>query len=70
MAQPTPLDFMDEIDAALDLRNVFIVVNYTKDRTKNAQLVIISLRYTDTPPCFSCWNLSPADRKDVFELSH
>ena len=28
---------MDEIDAALDFRNVSIVANYIKDRTKNAQ---------------------------------
>ena len=43
--QPTPLYFMDEIDAALDFRNVSIVANYIKDRTKNAQFIIISLRY-------------------------
>ena len=36
--------FMDEIDAALDFRNVSIVANYIKDRTKNAQFIIISLR--------------------------
>ncbi|CDO73402.1 hypothetical protein BN946_scf185013.g36 [Trametes cinnabarina] len=41
---PTPLYFMDEIDAALDFRNVSIVANYIKDRTKNAQFIIISLR--------------------------
>ena len=35
---------MDEIDAALDFRNVSIVANYIKQRTKNAQFVIISLR--------------------------
>lgn len=35
---------MDEIDAALDFRNVSIVANYIKDRTKNAQFIIISLR--------------------------
>ena len=45
IAQPTPLYFMDEIDAALDFRNVSIVANYIKDRTKNAQFIIISLRY-------------------------
>lgn len=43
-SQPTPLYFMDEIDAALDFRNVSIVANYIKDRTKNAQFIIISLR--------------------------
>jgi len=41
---PTPLYFMDEIDAALDFRNVSIIANYIKDRTKNAQFIIISLR--------------------------
>ena len=44
LTQPTPLYFMDEIDAALDFRNVSIVANYIKDRTKNAQFIIISLR--------------------------
>lgn len=39
---------MDEIDAALDFRNVSIVANYIKDRTKNAQFIIISLRYAVT----------------------
>ena len=35
---------MDEIDAALDFKNVSIVANYVKERTKNAQFIIISLR--------------------------
>ncbi|EOD30555.1 hypothetical protein EMIHUDRAFT_72589, partial [Emiliania huxleyi CCMP1516] len=39
-----PLYVMDEIDAALDFRNVSIVGNYIKERTRNAQFVIISLR--------------------------
>lgn len=42
--KPTPLYVMDEIDAALDFRNVSIVANYIKGRTKNAQFVVISLR--------------------------
>lgn len=42
--KPTPIYVMDEIDAALDFRNVSIVANYIKERTKNAQFVIISLR--------------------------
>uniref|UniRef100_A0AAR5Q6Q8 Structural maintenance of chromosomes protein n=1 Tax=Dendroctonus ponderosae TaxID=77166 RepID=A0AAR5Q6Q8_DENPD len=42
--KPSPLYIMDEIDAALDFKNVSIVGNYIKDRTKNAQFIIISLR--------------------------
>lgn len=42
--KPTPLYVMDEIDAALDFRNVSIIAKYIKGRTKNAQFVVISLR--------------------------
>ncbi|KAJ3416526.1 hypothetical protein HDV05_001263 [Chytridiales sp. JEL 0842] len=42
--KPTPLYVMDEIDAALDFRNVSIVGSYIKERTKNGQFIIISLR--------------------------
>ncbi|GAA5853566.1 hypothetical protein JCM8547_002508 [Rhodosporidiobolus lusitaniae] len=43
--KPTPLYFMDEIDAALDFRNVSIVANYIKEKTHGgAQFIIISLR--------------------------
>ncbi|TNN08982.1 Structural maintenance of chromosomes protein, partial [Schistosoma japonicum] len=42
--KPTPLYVMDEIDAALDFKNVSIVGNYLKERTKNAQFIVISLR--------------------------
>lgn len=42
--KPTPLYFMDEIDAALDFKNVSIVAEYIKKRTKDAQFIIISLR--------------------------
>lgn len=42
--KPTPLYFMDEIDAALDFKNVSIVGDYIKKRTKDAQFIIISLR--------------------------
>merc|ERR1712071_418241 len=42
--RPTPFYVMDEIDAALDFKNVSIIGNYVKYRTKNAQFIIISLR--------------------------
>merc|ERR1712025_549798 len=42
--KPTPLYVMDEIDAALDFKNVSIVADYIKKCTKNAQFIIISLR--------------------------
>ncbi|KAH0575730.1 SMC4-like protein [Spironucleus salmonicida] len=35
---------VDEIDAALDFRNVSLVANYLKEQTKECQFVIISLR--------------------------
>ena len=59
---------MDEIDAALDFRNVSIVANYIKDRTKNAQFIIISLRsvYRHGVKCAQLMFL----RNDMFELSH
>ncbi|KAG1728125.1 RecF/RecN/SMC N terminal domain-containing protein [Suillus occidentalis] len=39
----TPLFFMDRMDAALGFGGVSIVANYIKDRTKNAQFIIIFL---------------------------
>ncbi|KAI8873183.1 RecF/RecN/SMC protein [Ramicandelaber brevisporus] len=42
--RPTPLYVMDEIDAALDFRNVSIVGEYVRTQTKQAQFLIISLR--------------------------
>ncbi|CAK8682655.1 unnamed protein product [Clavelina lepadiformis] len=42
--RPTPLYVMDEIDAALDFKNVTIIAHYIVERTKNAQFIIISLR--------------------------
>ncbi|KAJ1676836.1 Structural maintenance of chromosomes protein 4 [Spiromyces aspiralis] len=42
--KPTPIYVMDEIDAALDFRNVSIVANYIREQTRDAQFVIISLR--------------------------
>ncbi|MES1912138.1 MAG: Structural maintenance of chromosomes protein 4 [Cercozoa sp. M6MM] len=41
---PTRLYVMDEIDAALDFKNVSIVANYIKQKTQDAQFIIISLR--------------------------
>lgn len=35
---------MDEIDAALDYRNVSIVASYVKRQACNAQFIVISLR--------------------------
>ena len=42
--KPSPLYIMDEIDAALDFKNVSIIANYIKQRTRNTQFLIISLR--------------------------
>jgi structural maintenance of chromosome 4 len=42
--KPTPLYVMDEIDAALDYKNVSVVAHYLKQRTDMAQFIIISLR--------------------------
>mmetsp|Transcript_6086 Transcript_6086/g.9026 ORF Transcript_6086/g.9026 Transcript_6086/m.9026 type:complete len:1325 (+) Transcript_6086:13-3987(+) len=42
--KPTCFYIMDEIDAALDFKNVSIIANYIKDRCQSAQFIIISLR--------------------------
>lgn len=43
--RPTPIYVMDEIDAALDFRNVSIVASYIRHRTvQSAQFLVISLR--------------------------
>ena len=42
--KPSPLYVLDEIDSALDFRNVSIIANYIKDQTKDSQFIIISLR--------------------------
>lgn len=64
---------MDEIDAALDFRNVSIVANYIKDRTKNAQFIIISLRFVAPFIIIIIAVQIPyhlLSRNDMFELSH
>ena len=38
----TPFYVMDEIIAALDFKNVSNIANYIKERTKNAQFIIIT----------------------------
>jgi len=42
--KPSPLYCLDEIDAALDYRNVSIVGQYLQKRAKDCQFIIISLR--------------------------
>jgi structural maintenance of chromosome 4 len=42
--KPTPFYVMDEIDAALDFRNVSIIANYLRARTTDAQFIVVSLR--------------------------
>ncbi|CUG91447.1 Hypothetical protein, putative [Bodo saltans] len=42
--RPTPVYVMDEIDAALDFKNVSIVANYVLRQATGAQFIIISLR--------------------------
>lgn len=42
--RPCPVYIMDEIDAALDFRNVSIVANYIKGRCAGAQFIVVSLR--------------------------
>ena len=44
MYKPSPLYCMDEIDAALDYKNVAIVGKYIREKAKNCQFIIISLR--------------------------
>ena len=42
--QPTPFYVMDEIDAALDFKNVKMIARFVKQKTTNSQFIIISLR--------------------------
>ena len=59
---------MDEIDAALDFKNVSIVANYIKERTRNAQFIIISLRAW--PFCASCAWTPPSPPRHFFSRTH
>ena len=43
--KPNALYVMDEVDAALDFQNVSIIAGYIKGQTKNAQFIVVSLRY-------------------------
>jgi structural maintenance of chromosome 4 len=42
--KPSPLYFMDEIDAALDYKNVEMLARYIKERSLKCQFLVISLR--------------------------
>lgn len=42
--KPSPFYVMDEIDAALDFKNVSIISNYILEKTKDSQFLIVSLR--------------------------
>ena len=43
--KPNALYVMDEVDAALDFQNVGVIANYIKAKTRNAQFIVVSLRY-------------------------
>lgn len=43
--KPNSLYVMDEVDAALDFQNVSVIANYIKGETRNAQFIVVSLRY-------------------------
>lgn len=42
--KPTPLYVMDEIDAAFDNNNVMIIANYLREKTTDAQFIVVSNR--------------------------
>lgn len=43
--KPNALYVMDEVDAALDFQNVSVIASYIKGQTRNAQFIVVSLRY-------------------------
>ena len=61
---------MDEIDAALDFKNVSIVANYIKERTRNAQFIIISLRALPPHRCARAGLLAHPGLCPCARLSH
>ncbi|CEF68320.1 Structural maintenance of chromosomes protein 4 [Strongyloides ratti] len=68
---PTPLYIMDEIDAALDFRNVAIIGQYIKQRTLNAQFIVISLRkemYELADKCVEIWKLNDKTRSACSDM--
>uniref|UniRef100_A0A0N5BHH1 Structural maintenance of chromosomes protein n=1 Tax=Strongyloides papillosus TaxID=174720 RepID=A0A0N5BHH1_STREA len=57
---PTPLYIMDEVDAALDIRNVAIIGLHIKEKTANAQFIVVSLRkemYELADDCICIWKV-------------
>ena len=44
--KPSPIYCLDEIDAALDYKNVEIIGNYLSKHGKNSQFLVISLRHS------------------------
>jgi structural maintenance of chromosome 4 len=42
--KPSPFYVMDEIDAALDYRNVSVISNYIREMSSSAQFIVVSLR--------------------------
>uniref|UniRef100_A0A0N5BAQ5 Structural maintenance of chromosomes protein n=1 Tax=Strongyloides papillosus TaxID=174720 RepID=A0A0N5BAQ5_STREA len=69
---PTPLYIMDEIDAALDFRNVGIIGDYINGRTTNAQFIVISLRkemYELADKCIEIWKLDDKTRSACSNMS-
>jgi hypothetical protein len=52
-----------------DFKNVSIVANYIKDRTKNAQFIIISLRFVFLELLFGLFVHIGLIRNNMFELA-
>lgn len=64
---------MDEIDAALDFRNVSIIANYIKSKTEAAQLCVHDkhgLKAARERLTLLRYSIIISLRNDMFELSH